>query len=529
MKLERLHEYILITVTILLGIAFALYAGLKVGQGQAKTVIIILAAIPLVLAAVKYTSKLWILLPLSFGISGTIIALPIALPLQDLIEVYVFLVFLVLKALKIVRKKQVFRLLDVLLLINVIYLGFVFCRNPVGALGLETERIGGRSYFDVVGAFLAYWVLSQVTITPQQAFKLPIFMVIAPIFESFAGFLADIAPNIVEPLSRLYSSFANQIDSSVNTPVGEFGENRYTYLANAGMGIPTTQSCYFNPTSFINPLFIGRFLLFVGSVIMLLLSGYRSNFVIIIVTLLFSGYLRSGSLQIIKITLFALPVLTILILGQNTIFNLPIAVQRTISFMPGHWDQTALDDANGSTEWRVEMWKDALTTNLYIRDKIFGDGFGVDRKTYEAVQYAEANHITLRIKAEASAIMGTFHNGPISTIRYVGYIGLVFYYILIIVIIGKAWDLVQKTKNTQFFPLALLICIPAILHPFFFTFIFGRFDGSLTVTILSVGMLNMLRESLSEFQQQADPNQQRIPFAQVTRSNLACGLERWNA
>ena len=140
MKLERLNEYILITVVILLGIAFALFAGAEVGKGQPKPIIIVLVALPLILLAIKYTSKLWVLIPLAVGFNGMITGLPLGLPLKDLVYVYVFLVFLTLKALKIVRKKQVMGVLDVILALNVIYLGFVFIRNPVGAQGLDTDK-----------------------------------------------------------------------------------------------------------------------------------------------------------------------------------------------------------------------------------------------------------------------------------------------------------------------------------------------------------------------------------------------------
>ena len=512
MKLERLNEYILITVVILLGIAFALFAGAEVGKGQPKPIIIVLVALPLILLAIKYTSKLWVLIPLAVGFNGMITGLPLGLPLKDLVYVYVFLVFLTLKALKIVRKKQVMGVLDVILALNVIYLGFVFIRNPVGAQGLDTDKIGGRPYFDVLAACFAYWVLSTVTVSPKLAYRLPRLMIIGYLFESFAGFLADTIPVLTAPLGQFYSGFTGQTDQSENLSSADLGEARLTYLDGAGGNIPKVLSCYYNPITLMNPLFIGRFFLFFSSIGLLLLAGFRSGFFGMIVALLLAGYLRSGGRQVLKIALFPLPFLAVLVLGQGTLFELPYTAQRTLSFLPGHWDQSAVKDATNSSDWRFEMWKDALFTDIYIKNKLLGDGFGVDRKTWEAVQYAVTSHMSLRIQADACAIMGQFHSGPISTIRFVGYIGLALYYVLIIGIVQKAWILAYKAKNTLFFPLALLVSVPAILHPFIFTFIFGSFDIEFGLSIVTVGMLNLLNESLRVHSEESSQPASLAPF-----------------
>ena len=517
MKLERLHEYILSTVVILLGIGFSLYAGSAVGKGQPKTVIIVLVALPLLIVAAKYTTKLWVLIPLSSGLTGVIVGLPLGLPLKSMAAVYVFLVFLVLKVFKIVRKGQVFGMLDVLLLLNLLYLGFVFMRNPVGALGVDSDRIGGRPYFDVGMAWCAYWVLSIVTVSPSLANRLPVFMILGSVFESLAGFFSTNVPSVAGPLGRFYSSFYNSSESSPDSSGYDVGGSRLPYLASLGGGIPQTLSCYYNPATFINPLFMGRFLLFLGSVGMLFLAGFRSCFFSMVLTLLLTGYLRSGIRQVLKIALFPLPLLAVLVVGQGIAFNLPLTAQRTLSFLPGHWNQEAINDAIGSTEWRVEMWKDALFTDSDIKDKIFGDGFGVSRKTWESVQYAVANHLDLRLQAEEQAIMGGFHNGPLSTIRVVGYIGLTLFYITIITIAVKAWGLVRRSKNTLYFPLALLICIPAILHPFIFTFVYGAFDNDMSGIILRIGMLNLLENSLFVHLKTSKP--EAISFVRDVREN----------
>src|SRR5581483_282145 len=410
-KLERLPEYVLSTVTILLGIAFALYAGSSLGKGEFKFVLVVVVAIPLVLAAVHFRTRLWLLIPLVSGIGGYIVSLPLGLPPRSLITLYVFAAFLAFKALKISRTKPPLEVLDMIVLVNLLYMVSVFARNPVGALGMGSERIGGRPYFQVAIAYFGYWVLSRVTLSSKTASKLPVLMLITPFFDGFAGFLGDKFPQIAQPLGGIYSSFATfEMQNPYGAPPGDelnvVEGSRLAYLSPPGAALGRCLVSYFNPITLINPLYIGRFLLFLISVVFLLSAGYRSAFASMAYAMALGAYFRDGFRQVFTAALLLVPVILVLVLGQGILFNLPIAAQRTLSFLPGRWNEDAVLAAQGSTLWRMDMWKDALTTDRYIHNKILGDGFGVEREVWEAVQEGKARGITQALQAEEQAIMG---------------------------------------------------------------------------------------------------------------------------
>ena len=96
-------------------------------------------------------------------------------------------------------------------------------------------------------------------------------------------------------------------------------------------------------------------------------------------------------------------------------------MQRTLSFLPGHWDSRAVKDATGSTEWRLEMWRDIPKGTQYISDKIMGDGFGFSRAELSAME--RQKFATGGMQQEDFMIIGAFHNGPLSAIRFVGVVG----------------------------------------------------------------------------------------------------------
>ncbi len=87
--------------------------------------------------------------------------------------------------------------------------------------------------------------------------------------------------------------------------------------------------------------------------------------------------------------------------------------------------------------------------------------------------------------------MGSFHNGPLSTIKYIGIVGLVLYYPLMCYMAVVAWRLCKRAMGTRAFTLSLFVGIPIIYEPFNFVFIFGGLDSNYSQLLFWAGLLNM--------------------------------------
>ncbi len=148
---------------------------------------------------------------------------------------------------------------------------------------------------------------------------------------------------------------------------------------------------------------------------------------------------------------------------NSAVHPLPISVQRSLSALPGEWDSRAVKDAEGSTEWRLDMWKDIPKGTRYIHNKVMGDGFGFSQAELSAME--RQTFFGGDISPEDFLIIGAFHNGPLSTIRFVGAIGLVLYYTLLIYMAVLAWRLIRVTQGTDFFPFALFVGLAIIWEP----------------------------------------------------------------
>ena len=102
-------------------------------------------------------------------------------------------------------------------------------------------------------------------------------------------------------------------------------------------------------------------------------------------------------------------------------------------------------------------------------------------------------------------ISGNFHSGPVSTIRFVGYVGLALFMPLLIGIAVYAWRLIKRAKGTPYFFLALFLGSPMVYTPFLFVFIFGAFQNDFVGVIINLGFLKLLDSSMKESEQDLAP------------------------
>jgi hypothetical protein len=88
-------------------------------------------------------------------------------------------------------------------------------------------------------------------------------------------------------------------------------------------------------------------------------------------------------------------------------------------------------------------------------------------------------------------VTGSFHSGPLSTIKYIGVVGLCLYYPLMCYMALLAWRLCIQARGTKAFTLSLFVGIPIIYEPFNFVFIFGGLDSNYSQLLFWAGLLNL--------------------------------------
>jgi hypothetical protein len=219
---------------------------------------------------------------------------------------------------------------------------------------------------------------------------------------------------------------------------------------------------------------------------------------------------------------------SVFLLGILAIVNiaspLPPNVQRALSPFPGTWEKRYIEGAEESTEWRVEMWKEALFTDYWINDKILGDGLGFTRRELlmmEDMASGGGSNLDSRgsgmtSQQEAMMVTGGYHSGPVQTVRTVGYVGLGILLLAMIRMAVHAHRQILRCRGTEWFPLSLYFGIPVIVLPPFFVFIFGDFGRDVSALFLSYGIITLLEKNLPV---PAYVRRSRMPYVLNMRRN----------
>ena len=350
-----------------------------------------------------------------------------------------------------------------------------YLRNPVGLNLLGGSSVGGTPYLVVAASITSAFLLSTFIVNPKElkwAMRLGII-----------GGLVGIPGNILR-----YGSVS----------MGNEDLSRIPALSKLSMILSRTL------ISFVSPI-RACFHPFWGFILLLAIataagSGYRNSIAQIGFYLLVGIAYRSGLAGMLASLLlgsFGLVLLAIV----NLNFPLPGNIQRALSPFPGTWEKQYTQDADDSTEWRVEMWKEALTSDRWIRNKILGDGVGMSAAQLNQNENIAATRTGiassgLLIQQENMLINGSYHSGPVHTIRAVGYVGLAVLLLTMIRVAVHAHRQIMRCRGTEWHPVALFFCIPQIINPLFFTFIFGEYDTGVTYVVLGIAMVRLLERNL---------------------------------
>ncbi len=487
---------------LLLGLLVAVMVGSAVGSSDMRLVAGVMALVPVALIFVKLKTNIWVLMPIGWYLSGRLPWLPVPFTVRDLCFMTVIFFFTLFFATRALPWKRKVGMLDYLIYINLAYLATVFVRNPVGFWAMQSSMVGGRPYFEIGLAFGAFLVLSRVQISDFIAKIFPLFFVVPAWSLAILDVTARLLPQTAYPLAMLYSGVGSAGVTTAFQQEAKLGETRMTGMQFAGVSSILALCAKYSPLSMISPVHPFRFILLVGALGAIFLSGFRSTLLFALVALLLSTLLRGRLRDLWTAGGVMTLVLIILVSLQGNVLQLPATMQRSLSWLPGDWTAEAVADAEGSSQWRFEMWRWAWDDDRILRDRVWGQGFGlsIDDMNLIASSLLAGEGGGSRLGGsdrENFMITGAFHSGPLSTIKYIGVVGLALYYPLMCYMAFLAWKLCRKAYGTKAFSLVLFVCIPIIYEPFNFVVIFGALDSGYPQLLFWAGLLNMTKNYLN--------------------------------
>ena len=490
------------------GLIFALYAGNWIAEENYSSLATILGVVVGLCLFVGFGKVGYLLIPICFGLGGQISVLPLPFSVQQLVIMLAIGFFIAKKIFKSDRNKIHFEKIDLLLWANILYLGIVYFRNPVGINALGSDLVGGKPYVDFFLGVFSYVILAGYVITPKQSKDIVKYNVILMLSVALICTAIVFLPSIGNVLGKFYSAFSTW--SIAEGSEVEVGESRLTGLQGGGAVLVLLSICSANPMRMLSPNNYRYLLMYLTGIILILLSGFRSAIFGSVLLTALGSVLREKTVGAFKF-LFAIFVFVSLFTTISyTDIKLPITAQRGLSFLPGNWDQEAVNDAQESSQWRYRMWELMMTTDRYIRSKMWGDGYGFTRKDFDIMINS---HLGLGgyggpdAHLEPHLIQGSVHSGPISTIKRVGYVGLGLLLIFMGALSLYGFRVIKMAQGSPYQLISFYYGLPVIMAPFVFLFIFGDYND-ITGMMFQLGMLKMISKSIA-------PNQKTKPASEL--------------
>lgn len=355
-----------------------------------------------------------------------------------------------------------------------IHIAYIFITHPFGlGINILEDYYGGKDYIMFLQAFIAYLSLSSLKTNSDQLGKVLQWSVVLSIIMT----LITTVKGLISP-DEFQLEMVEKVDISRN----------YFFLS---ISVLVLQLLIINYS--ITDIIRRPWLIAIGfmACIGCLISGFRSRIADLVIL-----FFTVSLIYRRWVTCFAFPILgfgfLIVLSSAGVLKKLPSGVQRSLSAVSFlEVNSLIRQNAEGSVDWRVEMWEWALDDREnFINNKIFGDGFSRNISIFKANIYEEA--YKLSHDQSAFAWNGQWHSGIIMAIQTMGYVGLSMYAIISVVGMIYAW-IVSRLYLYHKYRLGILYVSAIYLtKPIEFAFLHAGSNTSIASEIVSLGIIKVL-------------------------------------
>jgi hypothetical protein len=275
-------------------------------------------------------------------------------------------------------------------------------RGGFGMLAFGGEVAGGKRYFYPLLAIIGYFAITARRI-PQERANL----YVALFFLGGAScMIGDLFPVLGNSLPFVFWLFPPYTLSQDGLAVGF---SRLTGATAAGAAFFSFMMARYGIRGIFQAGKPLRLMLFLVFTILGMFGGFRST-VIYIAGIFFVQFFLEG---MHRTRLFPILILIVAVAGALSFplaKELPPTIQRSLAFLPLPIDPVIRQDAEGSSEWRLRIWKAVLPqVSQYL---FLGKGLGMSREYLESSTQIGLDGISE--DQGGAALAGDYHNGPLS-------------------------------------------------------------------------------------------------------------------
>ncbi len=303
-----------------------------------------------------------------------------------------------------------------LLLIGII----IATAKLTGGIGLRafgSDVYGGKKYVFLIVGILGYFAVTARPIPPKWA-RLYVMLFFAAGALSAIGDFASIAPKFLFPLF-LFIPPTFYVPGSF-----EIGTTRLIGTAWGATALVSAFLAYYGIRGIFLSGKLWRPIVFFILIVLVFFGGFRSALIGVagLTLLLFflEGLHRTRAMPLLVLFSFICAACLYPFASK-----LPYTFQRTLAFLPRDWIHLAPDarlDAQGSLDWRLDMWATLLPQ--IPQHLLLGKGYAITMEDYENMGRDSAFR-SLDPGDSGLALAGDYHSGPLSVILPFGIWGVI--------------------------------------------------------------------------------------------------------
>lgn len=336
----------------------------------------------------------------------------------------------------------------------------------IGLHSLGSDVMGGKKYVILLSGILGYFALTARRIPPHQAgFYVALFFL--PGCASAIGDLVSVLPGAFSFIFWFFPPNAYAFGHSADA-----GNLRFSGLSLMSTTIFTFMLARYGIRGIFLSGRLWRLLVFGLFSALVLSGGFRSAVIgcMLVFTIQFflEGLHRTNLLLVFMFIAVAIAVILVPLADK-----LPYEFQRALAFLPVNINPIARMDAQGSEEWRLEIWKAVLPeVPGYL---LLGKGYAL---TQDDLQNMTGGFRSIDAADWGSAIAGDYHSGPLSVVIPFGIWGVIGF---IWLMIAGGWALHRNYKygDPELRTVNTLLLAAFLTNVFSFIVIFGGFSGEM--------------------------------------------------
>jgi hypothetical protein len=382
-----------------------------------------------------------------------------------------------------------------LLFIGAVVLVTAQLTGGVGLKMMGSEQIGGKLYLYILAGVAGYLAMTAHPIAASKA-NLYLGLFLLGALTNAIGNLVAYLPSQFYIIFHVFPVERQGVAAVMNRTAVTATETitRFYGLSLALMGMAYFLMAKNGLASLLN-LRKPASWFFVLAIVSSTLGGYRSFLILSLLTVglvfLLEGLHRSRQMPAIAIMLI---LGAVIVVGFSD--RMPFSIQRSLSFLPIRVDPAVTLDAKGSSEWRIELWRDLLP--MVPDHLLLGKGLSINRDQLDTVTSLENQGRAST--AESAILAGDYHSGPLSVIIPFGIWGAIGWIWLMVAGIRALYlnyrNSPPELRSANRFLFAYFLAKVLLFHAVFGSFHsdFAPFAGLLG---LSIALNNGIRKPAS--------------------------------